>query len=166
MGHGVQTFKDTDGRQWTVALTAYSISRVKRGCGLDLFAVLDDWPRGAEKLAADPALFVNAVYLLVTAQKDAPQAEEDFCRAVDGATMDAMSEAFHDAVLDFFRRSPRGPTLAKIREKAARLTELAAGRALERVAALDPAKMLDAMFAPSKNGSTDSPGSSASSPAP
>ena len=161
----MQTFEDADGRKWTVRLTAYAISRVREQTGLDLFAVLDTWPEGAKQLSSDPALFVNAVYLLATAAKDAPAlSAEDFCRAVDGAVLDAMSESFYAAVLDFFRRSPRGPALAKVHEKAKTLQSLLAGKALKEAEAMDPAKMLDGLL--SKNGSTASPASSALTPDP
>src|SRR5262249_10431870 len=120
------SFKDTEGRTWTVRLTAYAVARVRERTGLDLFAVLDGWPEPAGKLSGDPALFLTAVYLLATAQKGAPAgvSDEDFLRAVDGEVLDAMSDAFHEAVLDFFRRSPRGPALAKVREKARELERM------------------------------------------
>ena len=169
------TFTDSEKRQWTLRLTAYAIARVRERTGLDLFAVLDDWPGSAGKLSGDPALFVHAVYLLATAPKDAPQvSDEDFARAVDGETLDAMTDAFHAAVLDFFRQSPRGPALAKVREKAEALQALLAKRLLARAEAMDPEKVLARIeaeaeakgAAPSKSDSGDSPALRAWTPDP
>lgn len=169
------TFRDAEGRPWTIRLTAYAIGRVKEKTGLDLFAILDDWPKSVDRLTSDMAVFVNAVYLLATSAKDAPAvSEDDFCRAVDGETLDAMSEAFHSAVLDFFRRSPRGPALAKVKEKSDRLTKLLGEKALRQADGIDPETLLAEIekaaagktAAPSKSASGDSPALSVFTPDP
>ncbi len=101
----MSSFKDTEGRIWTLRLTVASIRRIKDIAGVDVgdFSVFrEDGPFA--DLANDSCKFVEILYAALK-----PEAErlgvslDDFMGAFVADTVATASEAFLEALADFFQ---------------------------------------------------------------
>lgn len=147
------TFTDSQDRSWPIPVTVGSIRRVQKTLDLNLANATE--PAGCAsggnsggggegnqsplltRLAIDPALLVDVVYVLVQ-----PHAEErgvddlQFGEAIDGEAYGRMAEAFWSALTDFFQGTGRTEIVRAIRRQTEILTE-ASRRAGDRIDALN-----------------------------
>lgn len=112
----MQTFKDNDGRSWSLRVDVNANRRVKELCHVDLFAVLDG--ELVNRLLADPELLVNVIYALCKPEADAAQiTDEQFGGRMVGDAIDGATTALFAALTDFFpqrRRQVIKMALAKV----------------------------------------------------
>ena len=167
----MRTFQDTEGRQWTLAVTHASIKRVRAMTGVDLAELSVDSAKKPEdqlfaRLVGDPMLLVDVVFALCQ-----PQAEQrgvsdaQFGEAMAGDVIDQATRALLGDLVDFIP-SPRE------RARAAKLLAATNGM-IDRANDLMDAT-LDAELATIESevlrtiggSSTSGPASSASTPAP
>jgi hypothetical protein len=127
-------FTDKDGREWPVVVNVGALRRVRDTLGVDLMDVAGG--DLLERLADDPVILVNVLYVLCRAEADARGVtDEDFGRAMVGGVLDDAASALFKELLAFFPSGPRAralarlATLLKARQQAA--TEMAA--ALESI---------------------------------
>ncbi len=138
----MKTFKDNEGRTWTVAVNVAAVKRVRALCGVDLASAVETSPDGKlsasvlSQLATDPVLLVDVLYAL---SKDEAEkrgvTDEDFGKAMSGDVLDLAVTALIDEIVDFFP-NPKRALLKKIADAAARFGN-EAGKALETALA-DP----------------------------
>lgn len=96
-------FKDTSDREWQVTLDAPKIRDVRTRLQLDLVAA----DGGAfDKLAADPVLLVDVLWVLVGDQRS-DVTDVQFGRSLGGDSLEAAANALTQAALDFFRPGQR-----------------------------------------------------------
>lgn len=157
-----QTFKDSQGRAWTVELTRSNARRLKDIIGVsleDLVPMIDGKSkRGAEEmqplqaLFSDPFRVFDLFYTLVKPTADTlgltkEQLDDCICRYkdADGKEVDAtelMALAVIGALQDFFRRDPtRRAVLGRVQE----VMKLMGTRIDKELAKLDLEKMIDAL---------------------
>lgn len=161
----MQSFKDTKGRKWTLAITVASVKRVKGATGTDLYALADDGLKPLGELLGDVVRLVDVIYLLARDDKGNPPAsEEDFAEALSGDVLGQAADAFVEALIDFFPKARAREALRKVTEKSKQVTEEVARLGMEELEALDPAKFAAALVAGAKSSGT-SPAASASIPA-
>lgn len=149
----VKSFKDTEGREWLIAVNVDSIKRVRALCGgLDfLSAVEGDL---FARLGSDPVLLVDAVYAVCKPQADERGiTDEQFGKAMAGDAIDAATEALLDEICDFFP-SGRRTILQKALKKFRAAETEAVKIATEKVDAIN---VSDLMHAVSGDSSTSSP---------
>lgn len=99
------TFKDNQGRTWTLAVNATSIKRVKADLGIYLPDVLKG--ELVKQLIADPILLVDTVYSLC--RPDAQAAgitAEQFGEAMAGDAIEHATQALLDECVNF-SQNPR-----------------------------------------------------------
>jgi len=99
------TFKDTNGRSWTLSLDGPKIKRIRDACGIDLGAIDG---KAYERMDADPTLLVDVLWLLCEKEaKEAGVTDEQFGMALVGDAIDEATEAVLDAITDFFPKRRR-----------------------------------------------------------
>ena len=143
-----QSFTDTAGRDWTVAINVNAVKRVKAALSIDLLEAI----KGPliEDFVENPVLLCDTLFVLCQEQADAKGVDsEAFGKAMGGDALDHAVAAFLEALVGFSpgpRRALLTKTLTKIetirrmgvehanqvlegdhfeRETAARLAELA-----------------------------------------
>lgn len=100
------TFRDADGRDWTLRLTVGLLEEVKEGTGVDLTRVVTSPDGLGDVLFADPRTIVKVLWVIVAAQADkAGVTPESFGYSFDGEAVERATEALVGSVLDFFPRS-------------------------------------------------------------
>lgn len=166
----MQTFKDSEGRSWNLAVNVAAIKRVRDLVKVNLYAVGDPGSTVLADLSGDPVLLVDVLYCLCKPQADAQNVTDaQFGEAMGGNAVDDATQALLEEVSDFFPKARRA-VMRKI---------LTTARALEEKAATAVVAKLDADLASgklekdigltppdSKDSAGSSPGSSASTPAP
>jgi len=102
----MKTFKDREGREWTVDVTLDSIARVYDLCGVKLTDLADvKLPADSLvfRLLDDPLLQFKMLHALLLPEMRAKGIEpEDFGRAMAGEPIDQATTAVLGAVVDFF----------------------------------------------------------------
>jgi hypothetical protein len=158
----MKPFKDNEGRTWALSVNVASVERVRDLCNIDLTTIGKFNQKVITELADDPIKLVDVVYAICKPEVDARKLSDvDFGTAMGGDSLDAASDALMSEIADFFRsrqRSVLKAALAKMNEG----WDLATTKALETVAKLDMAKILEGIG----DSSTKSPDASESTPAP
>jgi len=123
---------DSVGRAWEVTVNVGAVRRVRDLLGVDLMDVAGG--DLLDRLADDPVLLVDVLYVLVKPQADAKGvSDEDFGRAMVGGVLDEATSALMKELLDFFPSAQRARALGKMARKIeaqqAAVTEAAAALA-------------------------------------
>ena len=97
----MRTFNDNAGRTWVLSVNVDSIRRVKALLGVNLLdAVGGDL---VERLAADPILLCDVIYVLCKPQADQEKvSDQDFGRSMAGDAIEHATTALLDDLVDFF----------------------------------------------------------------
>jgi len=168
----MRVFKDTAGREWSLALNVYAVKKVRDLLSLDLLDLGGSDKPGDGllfRLIADPVLLVDLLYVVCKDQADKEGVtDEQFGQAMSGDVIDAASKAFLEELADF-TPSPRDRARAKkvieatwaLIDRAQDLLDAKADKALPAAA-----EALLAEMSAIGSLSTSSPDSSASIPPP
>ena len=117
-------FKDNKGRAWNIDVNVASIKRLRQlskaaGDEINLLAVVEDKGALMKRLATDPILLVDVIYLLVQEQCQAQQvSDEDFGAGLAGDAIALATDALLEDLADFFPKGKReliGVALAKMK---------------------------------------------------
>lgn len=164
----MKTFTDNTGRPWQVAINVDAVKRVKGLLSIDLMDATEG--KLLERLIGDPILLCDIIYALCKPQADASGiSDEDFGRAMAGDAIEAATAAMLEELVDFFpsrRRALLGKAVGKLRNLEAMVMTAAENRLdspeLERQLQESVRVLLQNAGRPYG----DSPGLSASTPAP
>ena len=127
----MKPFTDASGRTWELTVIVSAVKRVRDLLGVDLMDVAGG--DLLERLADDPVLLVDVLYVLVKPQADAKGvSDEDFGRGMVGGVLDDAASALMKELLDFFPSAQRARALGKM----ARKLEAQQAAVAEAVAAL------------------------------
>lgn len=140
----MKVFKDALDRAHNLVITVGTLKVVKDALGVDLWRAFDDEAKVLQELLADPIRFTEAVYVLCGGRPKDDAAEAEFCRGVDGDTLDRMATAFREELVDFYP-PPRRPLLRRMIEKGAQVTEALQQKVSRRVDELTPEAVLERM---------------------
>lgn len=123
----MKTFKDNQGRQWSVVINVNAIKRVRSLIGINLLEVVDG--ELLEQLITDPVLLCDVIYALCKPQADAAGvSDEQFGQAMAGDAIDAATTAVLEELVDFFpsaKRQVLSKALAKLKKLEQLATEIA-----------------------------------------
>jgi len=112
----MKAFTDSAGRAWEVTVNVGAVRRVRDILGVDLVDVAGG--DLLDRLADDPVLLVDVLYILVKPQADAKGAsDEDFGRAMVGGVLDEAASALMKELLGFFPSAQRARALGKMARK-------------------------------------------------
>ena len=119
----MKTFKDNQGRKWTVTINVSAIKRVRAELDMDLLEAIEG--KLLERMVGDPILLCDILYVLVKPEADEKGiTDEDFGRAMAGDAIDAACQAFIGELVDFFpkgRREVLTEAVAKVRQIEAKV---------------------------------------------
>jgi len=88
------TFQDNQGRTWTITATPPGLRRVRDLLGIDLTVSGQAGFREFNKLADDPMLLVNTLYVLCQEQADAAGvSDEEFGQSLVGYAIEDATRA-------------------------------------------------------------------------
>ena len=112
----MKPFTDASGRTWELTVVVSAVNRVRDLLGVDLMDVAGG--DLLERLADDPVLLVDVLYVLVKPQADAKGAsDEDFGRGMVGGVLDDAASALMKELLGFFPSAQRARALGKMARK-------------------------------------------------
>ena len=157
-------FTDNDGRTWELSISVSAVKRLRAHLELDLFALVEgEQFEGLTALVRDPVRLVDCVYVLCKPQADAAGVtDERFGEAMAGDAILRAADAFMRELADFFPSPRVRAALTKLVETWGRHEARLDALVMAQLEALD----LDAELERLIDSSGDSPGSSASTPAP
>lgn len=104
----MSTFKDAKNREWTIDIDPLNVSDVHKELGVSIYTILDDGMKPLRELLENTPVFLNVVYILVREQCQSKQIDDrEFLRGLKGDAMEAMCDAFYEALANFFPKKKR-----------------------------------------------------------
>lgn len=157
----MRTFKDKTGQTWTIESTIGAVKRVRQLLMVDILSLMDPESKLLDAVTKDPVLLVDVIYAWVLPEAKARGVEDEaFAGLMDGTSIAGATQAFIDAVIDFFPGA-RGTLLRAAMEKAAEMERASVESIENALAALAPSPA-SAIPTPDGSSSTSSPRSSGS----
>jgi len=96
------TFEDTQQRTWSVAINVSTIKRVKEMLGIDLLEFTDADKNLLLRLAADPVMLVDVLYVTCKPQADELGISDiKFGEAMAGDVIEAATRVFLEELANF-----------------------------------------------------------------
>jgi hypothetical protein len=148
-------------------ITVGSFEAIREELGIDLYQLVDGELAGLTALLRDPVKLAGICWVLIRAQKNAPDRRE-FFESLTGDDLVRLADGFLEALADFFPHAQTRELLRLVLRKARAATELLlteVDRAIEQVERIDPAQIARVATA-SKRPSGGSAARSDSIPAP
>jgi hypothetical protein len=165
----VPSFKDTEGREWQLSIDLFVVGDVHKETGVSIYTLMDDQAQGLRELCSpvNRHVLANVVYLICKEQADKRGVSpRDFARALKGDPIDAMEEAFVEALADFFPDARRRAAIRQMLEAGRKIRDSLLARLPEetaRLAAIDTDQVVASVI--STTSSTASTGNSSASSA-
>lgn len=157
----MKTFRDTQGRDWTVEINVDAVKRLRSLLNLNLLSVLDDECRLLADLHDDPVLLVDVLYCVCKPQADERGiSDEQFGRGMSGDALLHGAHALMESLSDFFPNARQRGAFRNLLEKTRTMVERLLDYAETEINGIDPASAAESAIASFGN----SPGSSASIP--
>ena len=167
----MQSFKDNQGRQWSVEINVTAIKRVRGLTGEDLMQVIEGTL--IEKLIRDPVLLCDVVYAICKPEADARTVSvEEFGKAMAGDAIEAATTAVLEELVGFCPSPRDRANLGRVLQATRKVMDRARDLVEKKLdsGALD--QLADRLLseglgeATAGSSSTSAPESSASTPAP
>ena len=103
----MQKFRDTEGREWNLAVNVAAAKRARDHAGVDVMDLAADATRPEDsllyKLYADPILMSSAVYQVCRPEAEQRGiSEDDFCNAMAGDCLATARDTFIESTIAFF----------------------------------------------------------------
>lgn len=109
----MNSFKDKNGKLWTIEVNLGTARKVMSGCGVDLLHLIDiDAEKtdltGLDKIASDPFLLFQVIFILCEQQvRDAGIGEEEFAELFDSDSIQAATDSLVQEVINFSQPAKR-----------------------------------------------------------
>lgn len=116
------TFKDCNGKRWSIHVTIKTIKRVRSLLGIDLMEILEG--DILTRLSSDPCLLADVLFAVC--KEDADQAgiaDEQFGEGLAGDAISQATNAFLSALVEFFP-DPKRTLLQRILTQAREMEPL------------------------------------------
>ena len=127
----MKTFTDNANRTWTVTVNVDAIKRVKGTLGVNLLEAIEG--KLLDRLATDPVLLCDILYVLCKAQADAAERQRRGLRPLmAGDVIEQATTAFLEELAGFFPKGRRD-LLTKALGKLAKLEAIALTAASDRL---------------------------------
>ena len=130
----MKTFKDNADRTWDVQINVAAIKRVRDLVDLDLLAAAAGGGAVIQKLAGDPILLCDVVYVLCKLQADERNvSDEEFGRAMAGDAIAEATTAVLEELGSFFPKGQQRDLLAKALRKLDKLEAMVFAATTEKL---------------------------------
>ncbi|MCC7105929.1 MAG: hypothetical protein IT307_12365 [Chloroflexi bacterium] len=164
----MRSFKDNQGRQWSVEINVTAIKRVRGLTGEDLMQVIEGTL--IEKLIRDPVLLCDVVYAICKPEADARTvSDEEFGKAMAGDAIEAATTAVLEELVGFCPSPRDRANLGRVLQATRKVMDRARDLVEKKLDSGELDRLADRLLsgeATAGNSSTSAPGSSASTPAP
>jgi hypothetical protein len=167
----MQSFKDNQGRQWSVEINVTAIKRVRGLTGEDLMQVIEGTL--IEKLIRDPVLLCDVVYATCKPEADARNvSDEEFGKAMAGDAIEAATTAVLEELVGFCPSPRDRANLGRVLQATRKVMERARDLVEKKLDSGELDRLADRLLsegsgeATAGSSSTSAPESSASTPAP
>lgn len=136
----MKIFKDSGGRDWTVAVNVDSLRRVRDLLAVDLTKLNEGEPLLIIRLTTDPLLICDVLYAICKPDADKQTVTDvDFGRAMGGDALFLGQSALLEELIDFFQKFGR-PEMAKVIRAQQAVVKAAVTAAESRIDAIDVEK--------------------------
>lgn len=130
MGELLKTFTDTEGRQWTVAVNAWTVRRVYENANCLLTSLTDNDFRVLSELYSDPLLLVSVLWWICEDQAlEAGVSQQEFAEAFSGDVIGVARDCLLEGITNFFDDPDRRESLRLAIQAITRLGNRVAARA-------------------------------------
>lgn len=167
----MRSFKDNQGRQWSVDINVTAIKRVRGLTGEDLMQVIEGTL--IEKLIRDPVLLCDMVYALCKPEADARSvSDEDFGKGMAGDAIEAATTAVLEELVGFCPSPRDRANLGRVLQATRKVMDRARDMVEKKLDSGELDRLADRLLSEGSGGaiagslSTSAPESSASTPAP
>ena len=110
----MQSFNDSTGRAWTLAINVGTMKRVRALCNVDLYRIIEVDENGKpnsellDKLSTDPILLVDVIYAICKPDADKLGITDiEFGEHMAGDAIEDAANALLDDLVDFFPEAKR-----------------------------------------------------------
>ncbi len=142
----MKAFKDSTGREWSLAITIDTVKRIRDVLKIDLLDLFGGEPPLLTRLDTDVILLCDTIYVALKPQADAASVtSEQFGAALGGEAIIAARDAFMESLSDFFQ-SLRRPEVVKAISKQTELVTAAVQLAGQRIENLNVPEILSQTF--------------------
>ncbi|HMN41180.1 MAG TPA: hypothetical protein PKE29_10070 [Phycisphaerales bacterium] len=166
----MRSFKDNEGRQWTVDINVSAVKRVRGLTGTDLMQVIEGTGGLIEKLIRDPVLLCDVVYAICKPEADARSvSDEEFGRAMAGDAIEAATMAVLDELVGFCPSPRDRANLGRVLQATRKVMDRARGLVEKKLDSGELDRLADRLLSEGQtagSSSTSAPESLASTPAP
>lgn len=167
----MHSFKDNQGRQWSVEINVTAIKRVRGLTGEDLMQVIEGTL--IEKLIRDPVLLCDVVYAICKPEADTRSvSDEEFGKAMAGDAIEAATTAVLEELVGFCPSPRDRANLGRVLQATRKVMDRARDVVEKKLNSGELDRLADRLLAEASPGatagssSTSAPESSASTPAP
>ncbi|MBX3368667.1 MAG: hypothetical protein WAZ94_01700 [Phycisphaerales bacterium] len=167
----MRSFKDNQGRQWSVEINVTAIKRVRGLTGEDLMQVIEGTL--IEKLIRDPVLLCDVVYAICKPEADARSvSDEEFGKAMAGDAIEAATTAVLEELVGFCPSPRDRANLGRVLQATRKVMDRARDLVEKKLDSGELDRLADRLLSKESEGatvgssSTSAPESSASTPAP
>lgn len=164
----MRSFKDNQGRQWSVEINVTAIKRVRGLTGEDLMQVIEGTL--IEKLIRDPVLLCDVVYAICKPEADARTvSDEEFGKAMAGDAIEAATTAVLEELVGFCPSPRDRANLGRVLQATRKVMDRARDLVEKKLDSGELDRLADRLLsgdATAGSSSTSAPESSASIPAP
>jgi len=167
----MRSFKDNQGRQWSVEINVTAIKRVRGLTGEDLMQVIEGTL--IEKLIRDPVLLCDVVYAICKPEADTRSvSDEEFGKAMAGDAIEAATTAVLEELVGFCPSPRDRANLGRVLQATRKVMDRARDLVEKKLDSGEMDRLADRLLteesgeATAGSSSTSAPESSASTPAP
>ncbi len=164
----MRSFKDNQGRQWSVEINVTAIKRVRGLTGEDLMQVIEGTL--IEKLIRDPVLLCDVVYAICKPEADARSvSDEEFGKAMAGDAIEAATTAVLEELVGFCPSPRDRANLGRVLQATRKVMDRARDLVEKKLDSGELDRLADRLLSEDPtagSSSTSAPESSASTPAP
>jgi hypothetical protein len=144
----MKSFKDTKGRTWLLTITVAAVKRAKSLTGVDLYTLPDDGLKPLAELMRDVVKLVDVLFVLARDPNGGPPtSDEDFAEGLAGDALGDASDAFVEALIDFFPRAGARKALTAVQSKAQQVREVMLRNAMKDLEKIDPEDLAQKILA-------------------
>lgn len=140
-----KTFRDSENRQWDIAIDVVTIKRVRDALDVNLLELANEESKLPERFN-DPVFCVDVLYVLCRDQADSHNIDDiAFGRALTMDAIEEASDALMEGVVDFFRRDVR-IAYRKVLDATRKVRKAQAKKLTETMESPDFDRMLEAQI--------------------
>lgn len=140
------TFKDSEGREWSLRFSVATIKSTFEKTGVDLASLAGDQLKPLGELLESPLKFADVLWCICEKQAEKQGISSDeFFDSLSGESIVECVEPFVEAISDF-SRAPQKQALMKLVSKLTQVHNALAGKASAELDQIDPEEVAEKLI--------------------